>query len=99
MKFPVGSILHKLPKDLPDEPRAMTEPSSCVIHAVERATIGFADTVVISGTGSIGLCMLQVASLCPETPKKRNTLPSLQGNSAKEKCGSIICYFYPSATK
>lgn len=35
------------------------------ILPVERATIGFADTVVISGTGSIGLCMLQVAKLKP----------------------------------
>ncbi len=68
MKFPPGSIIHKVPKDLPDKWGAMIEPLSCAIHAVERADIEFSDTVVISGTGSIGLCMLQVAKL--KSPQK-----------------------------
>lgn len=62
-KFPKGSIIHKAPKDLPDEYGALVEPLSCAIHAVERGEIQLGDTVVISGMGPIGLMMLQVAKL------------------------------------
>ncbi len=62
-KFPKGSIIHKAPKDLPDEYGALIEPLSCAIHAVERGEIQLGDTVVISGMGPIGLMMLQVAKL------------------------------------
>jgi len=62
-KFPKGSIIHKVPKELPDEYGALIEPLSCAIHAVERGEIQLGDTVVISGMGPIGLMMLQVARL------------------------------------
>lgn len=62
-KFPKGSIIHKVPKELPDEYGALIEPLSCAIHAVERGEIQLGDTVVISGMGPIGLMMLQVAKL------------------------------------
>lgn len=62
-KFPKGSIIHKVPDELPDEYGALIEPLSCAIHAVERGDIQLGDTVVISGMGPIGLMMLQVARL------------------------------------
>ena len=62
-KFPRGSIIHKVPKELPDIYGALIEPLSCAIHAVERGEIQLGDTVVISGMGPIGLMMLQVAKL------------------------------------
>jgi len=62
-KFPKGSIIHKVPKELSDEYGALIEPLSCAIHAVERGEIQLGDTVVISGMGPIGLMMLQIARL------------------------------------
>ncbi len=62
-KFPKGSIIHKVPKELPDEYGALIEPLACAIHAVERGEIQLGDTAVISGMGPIGLMMLQIAKL------------------------------------
>ncbi|MGQ9690547.1 MAG: zinc-binding dehydrogenase [Thermoproteota archaeon] len=63
MKYPSGSIVHKVPNDILDEFSVMIEPLSCAIHAVQRARIGLEDTVVIAGMGPLGLCMLQVAKM------------------------------------
>jgi len=62
-KFPEGSIIYKVPKELPDTYGALIEPLSCAIHAVERGEIQLGDVVVISGMGPIGLMMLQMARL------------------------------------
>lgn len=63
MKYPEGSIVHKVPNDLPDEVAVMIEPLSCAIHAVQRARIELGDTVVVAGMGPLGVCMLQVAKM------------------------------------
>jgi len=63
MKYPQGSIIWKVPKDLPYEVAVAIEPLACATHGVERANIQFADTVVITGGGVIGIFMLQVAKL------------------------------------
>lgn len=63
MKYPQGSIIWKVPEDLSYEAAISIEPLSCAIHGVERANIQFGDTVVITGGGTIGLFMLQVAKL------------------------------------
>jgi len=68
MKYPVGSIVHKVPSSMSDEVAVMIEPLSCAIHAVQRARIELGDTVVIAGMGPLGLCMLQVARM--KSPKK-----------------------------
>ena len=41
--------------DLPSEIAVLTEPSACSYHCVTRARIRLGDTVVIQGTGPIGL--------------------------------------------
>ncbi|MGQ9478987.1 MAG: alcohol dehydrogenase catalytic domain-containing protein [Thermoproteota archaeon] len=63
MKYPAGSIIHKVPRDMADEVAVMIEPLSCAIHAVQRARIELGDVVVIAGMGPLGLCMLQVAKM------------------------------------
>lgn len=63
MKYPAGSIIWKVPKELSYEIAIAIEPLACAIHGVERANIKLGDTVVITGTGAIGLFMLQVALL------------------------------------
>lgn len=63
MRYPTGSIVHKVPEDIPAGRAALIEPLACAIHAVDRARIELDDTVVIAGMGPIGLCMLQAAKL------------------------------------
>jgi len=63
MKYPKGSVVHKVPKELSDDIGAMIEPLACAIHAVDRADPKLDDVMVIAGMGPIGLCMLQVAKL------------------------------------
>ena len=63
MKFPKGSIVWKVPNDLPWESAVTIEPLGCATHGVERANIQFGDTVVLIGVGPIGLLMLQAARL------------------------------------
>ncbi len=61
--FPVKARVHQVPASLTDGEAAYIEPLACAWHAVDRGDIKPGDTVVISGVGNIGLCMLQVAKL------------------------------------
>lgn len=63
MKYPKGSLVHKVPRELRFDIAAMIEPLACAIHAVDRADPKLNDVMVIAGMGPIGLCMLQVAKL------------------------------------
>ncbi len=67
MRIPAGAIVHKVPDDLLPEQGVLIEPLACSVHAVNLARIGFADVVVVSGLGAIGMGILQVARL--KTPK------------------------------
>jgi threonine dehydrogenase-like Zn-dependent dehydrogenase len=58
MIFSVDSLVHKVSKDLPPHHAAFAEPLACSLHAVERASIHFTDTVVVAGCGPIGLGMI-----------------------------------------
>lgn len=63
-----GSLVHKISKDIPPAHAAFAEPLSCALHAVERAQIAFADTVVVAGCGPIGLGM--IAGAAAKYPKQ-----------------------------
>jgi threonine dehydrogenase-like Zn-dependent dehydrogenase len=60
--LPVEALVHKVSKTLPPAHAAFTEPLSCALHAVERATIAFEDVVVVAGCGPIGLGMVAGAA-------------------------------------
>jgi threonine dehydrogenase-like Zn-dependent dehydrogenase len=62
MVLSTASLVHTISKDIPPAHAAFAEPLSCALHAVERATIGFADTVVVAGCGPIGLSMIAGAA-------------------------------------
>jgi L-iditol 2-dehydrogenase len=53
-------ILYRIPDDLPFEKAAFTEPVSIAVHAVKRTAITPADTVMVIGSGMIGLLVIQV---------------------------------------
>jgi threonine dehydrogenase-like Zn-dependent dehydrogenase len=54
----VGDSLLPMPKDLPYEVAAMTEPLSVAMHGVNRAEVKRGDKVVVFGCGPIGLGMV-----------------------------------------
>lgn len=58
-----GAVIHRVPKSIDKLHAAMIEPLSCGAYAVERASVGMADTVVVAGMGVIGLAALQFAKL------------------------------------
>lgn len=63
MRIPGNATVYKIPSALALKDAAIIEPLSCSLWAVERARIGFRDTVVISGLGPIGLGALMAARL------------------------------------
>jgi 2-desacetyl-2-hydroxyethyl bacteriochlorophyllide A dehydrogenase len=63
MLFPKGSIVYRVPKEIPPELAAIIEPLSCSCHAVNRADVQQYDTVTIAGLGSIGMGALQITRL------------------------------------
>lgn len=63
MLFPADAINHKIPPALSPRQAVYIEPLACAIHAVQRGSIEFGDTVVISGCGPLGLGMVAAARL------------------------------------
>lgn len=56
--------LHKIPENVDMQSAALSEPLSCVVHALfERSKILPEDIVVVLGPGAIGLMALQIAKL------------------------------------
>jgi threonine dehydrogenase-like Zn-dependent dehydrogenase len=62
MVFPATALVYPISGDLLPAHAAFTEPLSCALHAVERATITFDDVVVVAGCGPIGLGMIAGAA-------------------------------------
>ena len=54
-------VVHKLPDSLSYEEATQLDATSVAVHAVNRSDISLNDTVVIVGTGTIGLLALQAA--------------------------------------
>lgn len=57
------SQAYKVPKALPFEAAAMTEPVSCCLHGIELCGIKPGSRVAVIGCGMIGLLMIQLAKL------------------------------------
>lgn len=53
-------ILYKVPEEVTFTQAAMVEPVAVAAHAVELASVGWNDSVVVVGTGMIGLFVIQV---------------------------------------
>jgi erythritol/L-threitol dehydrogenase len=62
MVYDRKAIVHKVSGEIAPHHAAFVEPLSCSLHAVERATIGFEDVVVVAGCGPIGLGMVAGAA-------------------------------------
>lgn len=90
MRIPSNSKVFKIPKTLTVEEGAIIEPLSCAIHAVQRADIQFDDTVVLSGVGPLGLCMLQLIKL--KNPSKIIVLDLDEGRlELSKELGADVC--------
>jgi 2-desacetyl-2-hydroxyethyl bacteriochlorophyllide A dehydrogenase len=55
------NLVYVLPDDLPLDVGAFLEPLSVVVHAFDIAKMKIGDSVIITGGGTIGLLMLQLA--------------------------------------
>jgi L-gulonate 5-dehydrogenase len=53
--------LHRVPDGLDDERAALAEPVSIGCEATNRGRVGPGDTVLVIGSGTVGLCVLLVA--------------------------------------
>ena len=53
-------VVYKLPKDLPFDLGALTEPISCAVHATGLANPKTGSNALIYGAGTIGLILMQV---------------------------------------
>lgn len=72
--------LHVVPEDLPDEAAMMIEPTATAIHAVRRAGIPDNATVLVVGTGTVGL--LTIAAIRSEAPSAHVIAVSKHGRQA-----------------
>ena len=54
--------VHRLPENVDDLAGALTEPLACCVHALEHTRVEPGNVVVVSGPGTIGLLMSQVAN-------------------------------------
>jgi threonine dehydrogenase-like Zn-dependent dehydrogenase len=89
MKYPSGSINHKVPKSIPAWQAAFIEPLSCAIHAVELGNIQFNHIVVVSGCGPLGLGM--VAAAKQKNPMKLIALDLFDWKlDVAKECGADI---------
>ncbi len=80
--------LYHLPEKFPMTASAFIEPVSCVLHGIDRASITVGDTVVILGSGTIGLMMVQLAksagaatTIVVEPLEKKRTIARQLGTS------------------
>ncbi len=58
MRFPKGSLVYKVPDELPTWNAVLIEPFACSKHAVDRAGVSNEDFVVLAGAGTLGLGMV-----------------------------------------
>jgi L-iditol 2-dehydrogenase len=63
MRIPGAAHIYKLPETVSIRDAATVEPLSCSLWAVERASLHFADTIVVCGLGPIGMGAVMAASL------------------------------------
>ena len=57
------SQVHLLPKDFSFNSAAFSEPLSCCVRGMDQASIKYGENLVILGSGTIGLLMLQLAKI------------------------------------
>lgn len=60
---PPEAIVHKYPKNIDLKEAVMTEPFATALHAVNISGLKENDSCIISGPGTIGLCIVQAAKL------------------------------------
>jgi threonine dehydrogenase-like Zn-dependent dehydrogenase len=83
IRLPKGSVISKVPKEMPLEQALLIEPFSCAKHCVDRAQIGCDDIVVLSGAGTLGLGMITYARM--KNPSMLIVLDMLDSRLEKAK--------------
>lgn len=94
VRLPKGSVISKVPKDMPLEQALLIEPYGCAKHCIDRAQIGCDDVVVISGAGPLGLGMMTYARM--KNPALLIALDMIDGRLKKAKEFGADLVFNPS---
>ena len=83
VRLPKGSVISKVPHEMPLKDALLIEPYGCSKHCVDRAQIGCEDVVVISGAGTLGLGMITYARM--KNPAKLIVLDMIDNRLQKAK--------------
>uniref|UniRef100_A0A7S0BKG9 Enoyl reductase (ER) domain-containing protein n=1 Tax=Rhodosorus marinus TaxID=101924 RepID=A0A7S0BKG9_9RHOD len=90
MVFPENSRSYKIKKSVEPKHAAYTEPLACAIHGVSRGRVEMGDTVVVSGSGAIGLGMITAL----KAEKRASRIIALDCSDERleiaRKCGADI---------
>lgn len=95
-RLPRGSVIAKVPKDMPLHSALLIEPYGCAKHCIDRAQIGCEDVVVLSGAGTLGLGMTTYAKL--RNPKALIVLDMIDSRLEKAKEFGADLVLNPSKT-
>jgi len=83
MLLPAGSVVQKVPDDMPLSAALLIEPYGCSKHCVDRAQIQCEDIVVLAGAGTLGLGIVTYARL--KNPLKLIVLDTIDSRLEKAK--------------
>lgn len=83
VRYPLRSVIHRIPEDMSIEKALLIEPYSCSKHCIDRAQITNEDFVVISGAGTLGLGMITYARM--KNPAKLVVLDMMDERLEKAK--------------
>lgn len=61
-------ILYKLPDEVTFEQAAMVEPVAVALHALSLSSLKVGESCLVTGTGMIGLCLVQAAAAAGAVP-------------------------------
>ena len=95
-RLPRGSVITKVPSDMPLPRALLIEPYGCAKHCIDRAQIGCEDVVVLSGAGALGLGMISYAKL--RNPKTLIVLDMIDSRLEKAQEFGADMVLNPSKT-
>lgn len=89
IKFPKGTIIHKIPSSLTSHEAVLCQPLACSIYAVQKAKIEIQHTVAIIGVGVAGCCSIIISK------KRANQVIAIDSSDTRlrvaQKCGADFC--------
>jgi 2-desacetyl-2-hydroxyethyl bacteriochlorophyllide A dehydrogenase len=93
-----ASQLYRLPAEVSFEAGALVEPFSNALHVLNRVHLDLGDTVVVLGTGTLGLCLVQAAKLAGAGRVVATDVSPFRLRKALEVGADVVWHGGPDAT-